>query len=128
MICMQRSAHSCEICVELLAGISVLEYAFCTRHNSPLSYSIVPLVIHVKEQASVKGSIAIHESKLPGASREWLWCAVTRCVDFRHVKFHSNPTFKKHMDKNMIVGYFENKVGGYEAQDQKALREINEAK
>ena len=37
MICMQRSAHSCEICVELLAGISVLEYAFCTRHNSPLS-------------------------------------------------------------------------------------------
>ena len=37
MICMQRSAHSCEICVELLAGISVLEYAFCTRHNSPRS-------------------------------------------------------------------------------------------
>ena len=37
MICMQRSAHSCEICVELLAGISVLEYAVCTRHNSPLS-------------------------------------------------------------------------------------------
>ena len=38
MICMQRSAHSCEICVELLAGISVLEYAFRTRHNSPLSF------------------------------------------------------------------------------------------
>ena len=43
MICMQRSAHSCEICVELLAGISVLEYAFCTRHNSPLSRKDVPL-------------------------------------------------------------------------------------
>ena len=40
MIRMQRSAHSCEICVELLAGISVLEYAFCTRHNSPLSKKI----------------------------------------------------------------------------------------
>ena len=44
MICMQRSAHSCEICVELLAGISVLEYAFCTRHNSPLS--ILYIYIH----------------------------------------------------------------------------------
>ena len=42
MICMQRSAHSCEICVELLAGISVLEYAFCTRHNSPLSRKDCP--------------------------------------------------------------------------------------
>ena len=43
MICMQRSAHSCEICVELLAGISVLEYAFYLRHNNPLSINMYML-------------------------------------------------------------------------------------
>ena len=65
MICMQRSAHSCEICVELLAGISVLEYAFCTRHNSHLSIYIyiyicmyVCIYIYVYTYASL--GISVH--------------------------------------------------------------------
>ena len=59
MICMQRSAHSCEICVELLAGISVLEYAFCTRHNSPLSKDIVCCFSLVVSQLASVESLVI---------------------------------------------------------------------
>ena len=83
---------------------------------------------HSSQGASVKGSITIHEYNLPMASREWLWCAITRCVDFRQVRFYSNPTFDKQMDKNMIMRYFKNKIEGYKAQDKKASREIDEAK
>ena len=83
---------------------------------------------HSSQGASVKGSITIHEYNLPIASREWLWCAITRCVDFRQVRFFSNPTFDKQMDKNMIMRYFKNKVEGYKTQDKKASREVDEAK
>ena len=83
---------------------------------------------HSSQGASVKGSITIHEYNLPMASREWLWCAITRCVDFRQVRFYSNPAFDKQMDKNMIMRYFKNKIEGYKAQDKKASREIDEAK
>ena len=83
---------------------------------------------HSSQGASVKGSITIHEYNLPMASRAWLYCAITRCVDFKQVKFYHNPTFDKQMDKNMIMRYFKNKIEGYKAQDKKASREIDEAK
>ena len=83
---------------------------------------------HSSQGASVKGSITIHEYNLPMASREWLWCAITRCVDFRQVRFYSNPAFDKQMDKNTIMRYFKNKIEGYKAQDRRSHREIDEAK
>ena len=52
---------------------------------------------HSSQGASVKGSITIHEYDLPIASREWLWCAITRCVDFRQVKFYKNNDYEKQM-------------------------------
>ena len=81
---------------------------------------------HSSQGASVKGSITIHEYNLPIASREWLYCAVTRCVDFKQVKFFQSSSMEKQMDKNMIMRYFKNKVDNYKAQDKKASREINE--
>ena len=83
---------------------------------------------HSSQGASVKGSITIHEYNLPMASREWLYCAITRCVDFKQVKFYYNPSFDKQMDKNMIMRYFKNKIEGYKAQDRRSHREIDEAK
>ena len=80
---------------------------------------------HSSQGASVKGSITIHEYNLPIASREWVWTSITRCVDFRKVRFYSNPSFDKQMDKNMIMRYFKNKVENYKLQDRKAGREIN---
>ena len=81
---------------------------------------------HSSQGASVKGSITIREYDLPIASREWLWCAITRCVDFRQVKFYKNNDYEKQMSKNMIMRYFKNKVDNYKLQDRKAKREINE--
>ena len=83
---------------------------------------------HSSQGASVKGSITIHEYDLPIASREWLWCAITRCVDCRQVKFYYNPAFNKQMDNNMIMRYFKNRVEGYKAQDRRSHREIDESK
>ena len=44
---------------------------------------------HSSQGARVKGSITIHECNLPIASREWVWKSITRCVDFRKVRFYS---------------------------------------
>ena len=81
---------------------------------------------HSSQGASVKGSTTIHEYNLPIASREWVWTSITRCVDFRKVRFYNNASFDKQMDKNMIMRYFKNKVENYKLQDRKAGREINE--
>ena len=81
---------------------------------------------HSSQGASVKESMTIHEHNLPFVSREWLWCAITRCVDFKKVKFYCNPDFDKQMDLNMIMRYFKNKVENYKIQDRRAKREINE--
>ena len=75
---------------------------------------------HSSQGASVKGSITIHEYNLPIASREWAWTRITRCVDFRKVKFYNNTSLDKQMDKNMIMRYFKNKVENYKLQDRKA--------
>ena len=83
---------------------------------------------HSSQGASVKGSITIHEYNLPIASREWVWTSITRCVDFRKVRFYSNPSFDKQMDKNMIMRYFRNKVEGYRAQDKRSNRDVDESK
>ena len=43
---------------------------------------------HSSQGSSIKQSISIHEwDKSYLVSREWLWCSITRCVDFRKVKF-----------------------------------------
>ena len=81
---------------------------------------------HSSQGSSVRESITIHEWDLPITSREWIWTALTRCVDFRKVKFYCNPEFDKQMDKNMIMRYFKNKVENYKIQDRRAKREITE--
>ena len=81
---------------------------------------------HSSQGAGVKGTITIHEYNLPIASREWVWTSITRCVDFRKVRFYNNASFDKQMDRNMIMRYFKNKVENYKLQDRKAGRETNE--
>ena len=81
---------------------------------------------HSSQGASVKGSITIHEHDLPIASREWLWCAITRCVDFNQVKFYKNGDYEKQITKNMIMRYFKNKVENYKLQDRRSQRKISE--
>eukprot|EP00438_Fugacium_kawagutii_P036749 Skav205305 [mRNA] locus=scaffold3444:24630:27985:- [translate_table: standard] len=81
---------------------------------------------HSCQGASVKESITIHEWDTFGASREWVWTALTRCVDFRKVKFCLNKDFDKEMEVNMYKRYFQNKIDGYKIQDKKAGREIDE--
>ena len=81
---------------------------------------------HSSQGASVRESMTIHEWNLSFVSREFLWTAITRCVDFRKVRFFKNDDLDKPMDKNMIMIYFQNKVESYKIQDRRAQREINE--
>ena len=83
---------------------------------------------HSSQGASVQGNITIDEHNLPIASREWLYCARTSCVDCKQAKFDYIPIFDKQVDTNMIMRYFKNKVEGYRAQDKRSHREIDESK
>ena len=50
-------------------------------------------------------------------SREWIWCAIARARDFNNVFFSKNKADEE-MHTNLIVGYFKNKLEGYERQDK----------
>lgn len=81
---------------------------------------------HSSQGASINKTMTIHEWDKPWlVSREWVWTSLTRCVDFRHVKFFLNKDFDKEVELKMINKYFENKVEGYKGQDTRASREIN---
>jgi hypothetical protein len=70
--------------------------------------------------------LTIHEWDLNYVSREWLYTALTRCVDFKKVKFYQNKNFDEEMELNMYKRYFEGKIEGYKKQDRDKNREIDE--
>ena len=82
---------------------------------------------HSRQGQSISGNITIHEwQKSYLVSREWLWCAITRARDFNNVYFFKNEKADEEMQKNLVIGYFKNKVEGYKKQDKVAGREIDE--
>ena len=82
---------------------------------------------HSSQGASVSSTITIHEwEKTYLVSREWWWCAITRCVDFRNVKFFKSDKFENEINENLLKQYLQNKIDGYRQQDKKSQREINE--
>ena len=81
---------------------------------------------HSSQGSSIKETMTIHEWDLPYVSREWLYTALTRCVDFKKVKFYRNKDFDKEMEANMYRRYFENKIEGYKNQDREKERDIDE--
>ena len=82
---------------------------------------------HSRQGQSISGNITIHEwQKSYLVSREWIWCAITRARDFNNVYFFKNEKADEEMLKNLVIGYFKNKVEGYRKQDKVAGREIDE--
>ena len=82
---------------------------------------------HSRQGTTIKTNITIHEwNKDYLVTKEWLWCAVTRCSDFNNVYFFKNDKADEEMFKNLVVNYFKNKVEGYKMQDRKADREVDE--
>ena len=65
--------------------------------------------------------MTIHAWDLNYVSREWLYTALTRCVDFNKVRFDRNKGFDKEMEAHMYRRYFENK-----SQDREKGRKIDE--
>ena len=82
---------------------------------------------HSRQGQSISGNITIHEwQKSYLVSREWLWCAISRARDFNNVYFFKNEKADEEMHKNLVIGYFKNKVEGYKKQAKVAGREIDE--
>ena len=85
------------------------------------------ITCHSAQGASVSKTITIHEWDKPHlVSREWFWCAITRCVDFNNVRFFKSNKFENEINENLLRRYFQNKIDGYKRQDKKSKREINE--
>ena len=84
---------------------------------------------HSSQGASINGKITIHEwDKFYIVSREWLWCAITRCVDLNNVYFFDGGRYGNELTEDMIRRYCANKINNYKIQDNRAGREINEVK
>ena len=80
---------------------------------------------HSRQGQSISGNITIHEwQKSYLVSREWIWCSITRARDFNNVYFFKNEKADEEMHKNLVIGYFKNKIEGYKKQDKD--REIDE--
>ena len=80
---------------------------------------------HSRQGTSIGGNLTIHEwNKAYLVSREWLYCSITRARDFNNVYFFKNEKADEEMQKNLVIGYFKNKVEGYKKQDKD--REIDE--
>ena len=81
---------------------------------------------HSCQGASIKNHITIHEwNKTHLVSREWIWTALTRCVDFNNVYFFRNDDADDRMEHNQFINYLKNKVDGYKQQDLRAGRDLN---
>ena len=81
---------------------------------------------HSYQGASVKNNITIHEwqrSRL--VTREWLYTAITRCVDLNNVSFYHNVEAEQEIVEQKLMNYFKNKIEAYKQQDRKAGRELN---
>ena len=79
---------------------------------------------HSSQGSSIKESLTIHEWDLNYVSREWAYTALTRCADFRKVKFYQNKNFDEEMETNMYKRYFQNKIAGLQATKHK-IEKIN---
>ena len=83
--------------------------------------------MHSRQGASIDGNIIIHElNRTELMSKEWLYCAITRCKDFNKVYFYENKDGEDEMFRNLLLNYFKKKVEHYKFQDKKAKREIDE--
>ena len=59
--------------------------------------------VHSRQGASIDGNIIIHElNRTELMSKEWLYCAITRCKDFNKVYFYENKEGEDEMFKNLL--------------------------
>ena len=81
---------------------------------------------HSRQGTSIRGKITIHEwQKSYLVGREWLWCAIQGQRILTMSIFFKNEQADEEMKKNLVIGYFKNKIEGYKKQDKVADREID---
>lgn len=56
---------------------------------------------------------------------EWLYTAITRCIDLNNVSCFENIEAEQDRVEQKVLNYFKNKIEGYGQQDRKAGRELN---
>lgn len=84
-------------------NISIEKHRFSLKEEQVDEISIYShcVTCHSSQGASIKETLTIHEWDLNYVSREWLYTALTRCTDFRKVKFDQNTNFDEEMEMNM---------------------------
>ena len=78
---------------------------------------------HSFQGSSIDERITIFDHNHHFCTRKWVWTAITRSTELKHVYFYTyvEPELKT----KLIMSYFERKVKGYASQDREANREDN---
>ena len=80
---------------------------------------------HSFQGSTIDESITIFDHKFAYVSRKWLYTAVTRATNLKHVYFYDyDESAEKEKD---MIHYFTRKVENYKLQDRKANRSIDDA-
>ena len=75
---------------------------------------------------AIDGQIIIHEwDKKDLATREWIWCALARSIDFNKVRFFKSVTNQNEFNEETLTKYITTRIKNYQIQDENANRVID---
>jgi hypothetical protein len=78
---------------------------------------------HSFQGSSIDESFTIFDYNHHFCTRKWVWTAITRATELKHVYFYTYV--EPELNNKLIMSYFERKVKGYASQDREANREIS---
>jgi hypothetical protein len=77
---------------------------------------------HSVQGSTIKEYITIFDWKFYYTDREWVYTAVSRADNWKHIYFYDYV--EPELNHNLITAYFNRKIRGYTSQDNRAGRVI----
>ena len=79
---------------------------------------------HSFQRSSIEGKITISDWRFSFVSRKWIYAAVTRATELKHVYFFAGPTAE--FDETVLDKYLTKKVENYKKQDLQHNRALTD--
>ena len=83
---------------------------------------------HSFQGSSIDGEITIFDWQFPRVDRKWIYTSVTRATELKNVAVYKRDDVFADREYYYLDRYLKKKVDGYRQQDEKAGRQVGEAK